>query len=270
MPRRRTSRCRCKAALRPTRSRRWSRRRWMRRRRSRSCARRSSGNTFALYINGRRRQGRGRRQLTEPRRRRSLPRLCARAASARCQRAPRPDREDRPRRAGHARAGPGDGHQQAHPQHLRRRQAGRPRRPVRGRHLPRRAGREPFQAGQRRGRRRRRALRPRAALGRHRVLLHDAALALHREHEDEHPRRAAGAVQSVCRRTEGRGRADRHASVPQRRGARRDASATADHRGAHLLSARRRQDAGRAESAHRPQRPRRRARGELYPRAAGS
>ena len=73
----------------------------------------------------------------------------------------------------------------------------RRRRTVRGRHLPRHAGREPLQARERRGRDRRRALRPDPALGRHRVLLHDPALALHREHEDEHPRRAAGAVQSV-------------------------------------------------------------------------
>ena len=85
-----------------------------------------SGNTFALYINGRRRKVEGVANSPSADAGDPYRTLCARAATARPQRAPRPDRKDRPRGAGHARAGLGDGHQQAHPQHPRRGQVARP------------------------------------------------------------------------------------------------------------------------------------------------
>ena len=74
-----------------------------------------TGNTFALYINGRRRPVDGRRQFTGARCRRSLSRLCPRAAAARAGCAPRPDREDRPGRARRAATPGADRDQQARP-----------------------------------------------------------------------------------------------------------------------------------------------------------
>ena len=91
-----------------------------------------AGNTFALYINGRRRRVEGVANSQAPDAGDPVPRLCARAAAAGTGRAPRPDREDRPAGAGHARARARDRHQPADPQHLRRRQIARPRWVVRG------------------------------------------------------------------------------------------------------------------------------------------
>ena len=127
---------------------------------------------------------------------------------------------------------------------------------IRDRHLARHAGNQPFQAGERRERRRRGALRARAALGRHRLLLHDAALALYREHEDEYSWCAVGSVQSLRRWSDARwqSRSTRISFSTARPG--RDASAIADHRRAHVLPACRVQDADRTKGSYRPQRKR--------------
>ena len=109
------------------------------------------GNTFALYINGRRRQVEGVANSPSSRAGRPLPGLLPRAASARRQRAARRDRQDRPAGAGHARARLAHRHQSPHPQYSRRGQAARGRRTVRGRYLARDAGQQPFPAGERRG-----------------------------------------------------------------------------------------------------------------------
>ena len=165
-----------------------------------------SGNTFALYINGRRRKVEGVA---------NSPSADAGDPYRAYARAPRPldpnARRDLIEKTGQVEQGTTEPASATVTNKLIRNVLGEgksvdQRRDVRDGYLAWHAGDQPFQAGQRRGRHRRRALRPRAALGRHRVLLHDAAVALYREHEDGHSRRAAGPAQPLRRRIDVRRR----------------------------------------------------------------